>query len=156
MNQRTSYLTQAWPGWSPVCLAACLAVAATVCGCGEGRPTRVPVEGRVLIDGEPLTHGHVRFVPEGARPSAGQLDSEGRFTLTCYDGQDGAVLGTHRVEVSASELTAGGMRWHAPKKYNRYNTSGLEVEIAGPTDDLEINLTWDGGQPFTERAEAEW
>jgi len=98
----------------------------------------------------------VRFVPQDARPSAGALDSEGRFTLNCYDGQDGAVLGTHRVEISASEMVSGGMRWHAPKKYNRYGTSGLEVEITGPTDDVEIKLTWDGGQPFTEPTAAEW
>ena len=60
-------------------LLACVAIAAGLCGCRDGRPTRVPVAGRVLIDGEPLGHGHVRFVPEGARPSGGLLDGDGRF-----------------------------------------------------------------------------
>ncbi len=137
-------------------LLACVFIVAGLCGCRDGRPTRVRVSGRVLVDGEPLTHGHVRFVPEGARPSGGIVDSDGRFTLTCYDGQDGAVLGTHRVEVSASEIVEGGIRWHAPTKYNRFATSGLEVQIDGPTHDLELHLTWDGGRPFTEPTEAEW
>ncbi len=144
------------PLLSALWLLACAVLVAGLCGCRDGRPTRVPVSGRVLVDGEPLTRGHVRFVPEGARPSGGILDSDGRFTLTCYDGQDGAVLGTHRVEVSASEMVAGGIRWHAPKEYNRFATSGLEVEIDGPTDSLELNLTWGGRRPFTEPTEAEW
>ncbi len=37
-------------------------------GCGDGRPTRVPISGQVLIDGKPLTTGAVRLVPAGARP----------------------------------------------------------------------------------------
>jgi hypothetical protein len=43
------------------------------------------------------------------------------------------------------------MKWHAPKKYFRYKSSGLTEEITGPTDSLVINLTWDGGKPFVER-----
>lgn len=130
----------------------CLALIVSVGGCGEGRPQRVPVSGQVLIDGKPLTVGYIRFVPEGARPSGGQLDSQGRFTLTCYDGQDGAVPGKHRVEVAATEqVDETAVRWHAPKRYANFAESGLEVTITEPTDSLTIELTWDGGQPFVER-----
>jgi hypothetical protein len=73
-----------------------------VAGCDDGRPTRVPIAGTVLVDGKPLTVGDVKFVPQGARPSAGRIGADGRFRLTCYDGGDGAVLGKHRVQVSAS------------------------------------------------------
>jgi hypothetical protein len=38
-----------------------------------------------------------------------------------------------------------------PKKYGDSTTAGLEIEVNEPTDSLEINLTWDGGQPFVER-----
>lgn len=124
-------------------------------GCGDGRPDRVPVSGRVLIDGEPLTFGYIRLVPDNDRPSGGQLDAQGQFTLTCYDGGDGAVLGRHRVEISAGELKGGKMHWHAPKKYNAISTSGETVTIDGPTENLEINLTWDGGKPFDEEVEQE-
>lgn len=52
-------------------------------GCGDGRPERVPISGQVLLDGQPLTYGYVRFVPEGARASGGGLDENGRFVLGC-------------------------------------------------------------------------
>ena len=119
---------------------------------GNGPPDRVPVSGQVLIDGKPLTHGEVRFIPDGARASIGTLDEHGRFTLTCFDGSDGAVPGTHRVEVAAAEsLNEKEVRWHAPEKYASFETSGLTVEITGPTDDLVIKLIWDGEQPIVER-----
>ena len=122
-------------------------------GCGEGRPTRVPVSGRVTIDGEPLRYGYVRFVPEGARPSGGRLDADGKFSLSCYADADGAVLGAHKVSVHAAEPKPGkGLYWHAPKTYRRYDTSEIEVEIEGPTDAVAIDLTWNGGQPYLEEA----
>jgi hypothetical protein len=122
-----------------------------VAGCGDGRPARVAVSGRVLIDGKPLTLGYVRFVPQGARPSGGRIGPDGRFTLTCYDAQDGAVTGRHAVEVVANEtLDERRMRWNVPKKYARLETSGLTKDISGPTENLTIELTWAGGQPFVE------
>lgn len=122
-------------------------------GCGDGRPARMNVSGQVLIDGEPLTYGYIRFVPKDARPSGGELDEQGRFTLSCYSENDGIIPGVHRVEVDAAEsLSAHKKKWHAPKKYFRYKTSGLEQEITESTDSLVIKLTWDGGKPFVERA----
>jgi hypothetical protein len=124
-------------------------------GCGDGRPVRVPVAGQVLIDGQPLKYGFVRFLPENSRSSGGELDANGHFTLTCFEPNDGATLGMHRIEVSACEgLSATKFKWHAPKKYAAYSTSGLQQEIKGPADDLVINLTWDGGKPFVETEEA--
>ena len=118
-------------------------------GCGDGRPARVAVSGQVLIDGEPLQQGNIKIVPEGARPSAGTIAEDGRFTLTCYDGNDGVVPGTHRVQISASELLDGSkVKWWAPKKYSDFRRSELVYEISEATDDLKIEITWDGGKPF--------
>lgn len=120
-------------------------------GCGDGRPERISVSGQVLIDGQPLTYGYIRFVPTGSRPSSGRLDEQGRFTLSSYEKNDGIVPGVHRIEVDASEsISSKKIKWHAPKKYFRYTNSGLEQEITEPTDSLVINLTWDGGKPFVE------
>jgi hypothetical protein len=125
---------------------------AVVAGCGDGRPERLEVSGQVLIDGKPLTYGSVRFVPKGARASSGSLDENGRFTLTCYGNDDGVVPGVHQVEVNAAESLSGSKNfWHAPKKYARFRTSPLTQEITESTDSLVINMTWDGGKPFTER-----
>ena len=130
-------------------VATCLAAG----GCNDGRPDRVPVSGQVLIDGQPVTFGHVRFVPDGARPSGGEIGPDGRFTLTCFDGQDGAVPGKHRVEVvSREQIGADSAKWFVPKKYLSIQTSGLEVEVTGPTDSVVLQLTWAGGRPFVESA----
>lgn len=133
-------------------LLALLPLAGALVGCSDGRPERLEVSGQVLIDGEPLTYGTIRFVPKGARPSNGKLDANGRFTLTCYGDADGVVPGTHQVQVNAAESISGTKNfWHAPKKYARYRTSPLTQEITESTDSLVIELTWDGGKPFMEK-----
>jgi hypothetical protein len=133
-----------------ICLAAVLAAVST--GCGDGRPERVPVTGRVLIDGKPLQYGQIRFHAENHRPAFSNLSSDGRFELSTYEPGDGSVLGRHAVTVNAAEvLSPTAKRWHAPKKYNNATTSEIVVEVVESSEPVEIKLTWDGGKPFTER-----
>jgi len=125
-------------------------------GCSDGRLERVPVSGTVLIDGKPVPHGSIRFVPMNGRPAEGRLDENGRFTLSCFKDNDGTVLGPHKIAVYGYEqVNPSEKRWHAPKSYTNPETSGLQQEIVGPTEDLEINLTWGQGAPFTERIDAD-
>ena len=135
---------------TPTTVLGCiLAIAA---GCNDGRPTRVPVSGTVLIDGKPLAGGSIMFVHPESRSSGSAIDANGHFQLTCYVPGDGAILGKHHVKVTACEsLSERSNRWLAPKKYADPNSSGLEVEVTEPKDDLEINLTWGGDKPFVER-----
>lgn len=115
-------------------------------GCGDGRPARVPVSGKVLIDGQPLAVGAVRFMPEHGRPATGALRSDGSFTLGTFEQDDGVVPGAHAVTIHASEEISNTLRrWNAPKKYQSEDTSGLAQTIDGPTDSVVIELTW-GGQ----------
>jgi hypothetical protein len=126
-------------------------IGAAMVGCGDGRVERVPVSGKVLIDGQPLVKGSVRFIAPNTRASGGVIDKDGKFVLSCYENGDGAVLGMHRIEVVANErVSSTQMRWYAPKKYADVNQSGLQQEITGPTDAVVINLKWDGGKPFIE------
>src|SRR3954464_6242194 len=81
----------------------CAAIALLVGPGCDKRPARVPVSGQVLIDGEPLKYGAVIFIPEGGRSSMGPLDQNGHFSLTCFTPNDGALIGSHRVQVLASE-----------------------------------------------------
>lgn len=119
-------------------------------GCSDGRPRRVPVSGQVFIDGQPLQFGFIRVWPEDARPATGFIQN-GQFELGCYELDDGCVTGTHPVTVSASaNLSENQIKWLAPKKYGDPRTSGLTVTISEPTDDVRIDLTWDGKQPFVE------
>jgi len=136
----------------PVVALMLVALLLLVSGCGDGRPKRVPVSGRVLIDGKPLSYGFVRVVPEGARPASGKIGPDGRFTLTTFEPGDGAVLGTHAMSVAGVEvINSTSQRWHAPKKYADTGTSDLTATIDGPTDSLIVELTWDGRKPFVER-----
>ena len=112
-------------------------------GCGDGRPPRVPVSGTVVIDGQPLARGNIKFVPEGGRPSAGSIGKDGKFTLTCYDGNDGAIPGMHRVQVASNRIISDSkIEWFAPPVYADFRTSGIEVQIEEPVSDLKIELTW--------------
>ena len=126
-------------------------VVISLTGCSDGRPGRVPVSGKVMIDGQPLTNGFVRFHTPGHRMAQGGLDSEGRFQLSCYAENDGCVPGVHRVEINGMEsLGENAARWHAPKRYADRKSSGLSVEIDGPRNDVLLQLRWDGGKPFDE------
>lgn len=136
----------------PVTAALMLVLSLIAVGCGDGRPSRLPMSGQVLIDGEPLTFGSVQFVPTNARPSVAKLDEEGRFTLSCYGEKDGIVPGVHRVQVNAAEWISDNERkWHAPPKYFRYQTSGITQEVTETTEAVVINLTWNGKKPFVEK-----
>ena len=125
--------------WLPLLIVAAI-------GCGDGRPKRVPVSGQVLIDGTPVKGGSIQFVPEGARASSSDLDEEGRFTLRCFEENDGAVTGTHKVKVAARAMEGEKLRWYAPQKYADLDLADLTVEITEPTDSLVIELTWEGSK----------
>jgi hypothetical protein len=101
-------------------------------GCGDGRPARVPISGQVTIDGQPLKFGSILFQPSS--------------------GRDGAMVGDYTVAVTGNEqLSEVSQRWHAPKKYRDPATSGLTAKVEGPRDDLNFELSWEGGKPFLEK-----
>jgi hypothetical protein len=129
---------------------AILALLAT--GCGDGRPKRVPVAGTVLIDGQPLTTGFVRVVPDNARPATGEIGPDGRFRLTTFEGEDGCVLGTHRVEVIAKQSQGyTAIKWLTPRKYQDTTTSDLTIVVEKPLENWELKLSWNGEAPFIEQ-----
>ena len=133
-----------------------LAVLLVSCGCKDNRPVRVPVSGQILIDGEPVEHGFVQVIPENDRAATGKLGAQGRFQLTTFEPNDGCVKGKHRVAVIAVQSDSPtSQTWLAPQEYADVETSGLEVEIKGPTKDLTIELNWDGKSPVTQTFDAE-
>jgi hypothetical protein len=123
-------------------------------GCAHNQADRVPVSGRILIDGKPLTAGTIRFVPESGRPASGRILADGTFIVSSeavnHLSQLGLQPGNYRVQISASKVIDDAtIRWKAPARYADFRTSGLQVTIQNPTDDLLIELTWDGGEPKT-------
>jgi hypothetical protein len=142
------------PRWFSLLFAALALCLLVFTGC-DGRPKRVPVAGTVYIDGKPLAGGQIRVIPTNARPAQAEIDKQGRFKLYTFDYEknDGAVLGEHAVEIKAAETAPGGMRFLIPKKYFDAATSGVTIKVEKPTDDMRIDLTWDGGAPFVEASE---
>jgi hypothetical protein len=70
-------------------------------GCGRG-PQWAAVEGTVTVDGQPVSNIEVVFVPDPARGSNGPraaalTDEQGHYRLHGDKGEEGAVVGQHRV-----------------------------------------------------------
>jgi hypothetical protein len=73
-------------------------------GCsGSEGPLRVPVSGSVMLDGQPLSSGVIRFVPaEGTEgPGAATQVTNGEFR---FSDDDGPIAASHRVEIEATEF----------------------------------------------------
>jgi hypothetical protein len=124
-----------------------------VIGCGDGLPHRVPISGRVLLDGKPLEKGTIKVCPANERSAYGTLGPGGKFTLSTFDDNDGTMMGKHPVAIISKEdiNETKSTKWLIPKKYSEIATSGLEIDVPGPRSDVEINVTWGGGKPFIEK-----
>src|SRR5262245_59796599 len=109
--------------------ALAMAILAAFCSC-ESRSKRVPVAGQVLIDGQPLSGGHIWIEPAADRAASGAIDEQGRFLMTTYDENDGCVLGTHKVTVTSTKQLSPTQTMHLiPPKYRTSQTSELTVNI---------------------------
>jgi hypothetical protein len=124
-----------------------------IAGCSKGDRSLVPVSGKVLIDGQPLTRGFVRFVPAKGRVSSGEIQSDGTFKLTCFKEGDGAHVGPNRIEVGSTEiLSPTKIKWYAPKMYGSIATSGLTMNVEEETAEAVIELKWGNVKgPFVEQ-----
>lgn len=138
---------------------ACLAALVFATGC-DGGPQTVPVEGKVLLDGEPLTQGSVRFVSDTGRPAGSAIGEDGSFKVVSISGNDqrkivGLVPGRYRISVKATEMLGeeedAEVLWIVPKRYADTRTSGLLADIAEPTKNLTLKLA--SGESKEEDAE---
>jgi hypothetical protein len=83
------------------CLVAAVAALA---GCGA-KPKLVPVTGKVVHKGQPLTAGSIWFQPadgnpyQGEKPSC-QLGIDGTFTMRTYPFGNGVPPGAYKVTLS--------------------------------------------------------
>src|SRR5690606_37354306 len=76
------------------------------------RPATVPVEGKVLLNGEPVEGASVVFSadvertpgqPPGGKSAFGKTQSDGTFKLTTFETDDGAVPGKYFISVKKME-----------------------------------------------------
>lgn len=136
-----------WTARLAVGLLGCLLL--NVTGCGDGRPAVVPAKGRVYINGEPLTGypGFVRVEPVGSRAATGEIsESDGSFTLTSFELNDGCVPGTHPVAVIVNTTVGDELVSLVPEHYSDSSTSGLQVTVAEESGELKIELEGELGR----------
>lgn len=108
------------------------------------------VSGIVTLDGQPLPHGTVQFVPDASQgtegpPGVGRIDEKGRFAITTA-GVKGAVVGHHKIRVKSEEpfnekaFSMG--QTLLPESYNHHETSGLTTEVkAGQKNQVDLKLS---------------
>lgn len=70
-------------------------------GCGDTDwPATAPVSGTVTWNGKPIANVHLSFRSPGApRFGSGTTDLAGKYSLTTFQPNDGAIIGEHRVAV---------------------------------------------------------
>ncbi|MEW4487030.1 hypothetical protein AB1L42_03065 [Thalassoglobus sp. JC818] len=79
--------------------ALLLAIPLLSLGCGSGIDLGV-VKGQVTKEGQPVAGAIVEFIPDNGRTSTAITKSDGTYELD-YDDFKGAVIGTHRVQITA-------------------------------------------------------
>ena len=139
-----------WCAWLCITL---LAVAASGCGrSGKQIPNRVPVSGRVTVAGQPLAYGTVQLVPDSPEGhSAMGTIKAGSFTLASAESFPGVVKGRYKVSIVSPQpidpsnrpsdpFSPEANKSNIPKRYGNIDTSGLAVEVSGPTHNLVFDL----------------
>lgn len=149
---------------SNLAVAMCVLVLIVVGGC-EQKVKRVAVSGKVLLDGEPIAKGTIRFVPASGRPSSSRILQDGSFRVSEKSLSEdkaeviGLFPGNYRIAVSATEYLSEAedaeARWLVPRHYGDFRTSGLEADIQAPNESMIVELTWEGAEETDTELEAE-
>jgi hypothetical protein len=122
-----------------------------IVGCAQktGLPT-APVVGKVTYRGKPVPTGTVMFTPEEGPAATGNIAPDGTYRLTTYREADGAVIGRHKVTITALQDMGNLLPEQrsptppplVPVKYLSAETSGLTAEVKpGVTNTIDFTLT---------------
>lgn len=134
-------------------------LALVLAGCGGGdTPTTYPVSGVVKYDGKPLANVAITFYPAEGRPASGRTNEQGKFILTTFSPDDGAVAGEHRVTITPAAADApvepgadiitdassyampDPRKAGIPQEYMDQTETPLQVKIPDDVKDGEITL----------------
>lgn len=106
-------------------------------GCFSNKPDLDfgEVNGKVTLNGEPLSDATVRFQPEFGRPSYGRTNQSGEYTMLYMGEAWGALVGNNSVAITTEnqiedQITGktSFVREFLPKKYHSETTLSAQVE----------------------------
>lgn len=136
-----------------ISLCFCLVLSAlTGCGSSNEYP-RAAVRGIVTLDGDPLSSGVIRFIPEGdnAGPQASASIREGIFNVPV---DFGPVVGTNRIEIISTD--DGGFAEDDEQAIQRLKQEGIkQIKVVkvpaqyNKQSKLTKSITADGENDFT-------
>lgn len=115
-------------------------------GCAERKI--YPVSGQIVDpDGNPVTDikgAAIEFESLDFKASANSsIDENGNFTLTTQTAGDGAHVGKNRVAIIRPYVGPENPVPHViHPKYEKYETSGLEITVEPKTNVLRIPVEW--------------
>ena len=107
-------------------------------GCSRGETT-IPVKGKVLVDGQPLTIGTVIFTPDPAKGNTsmheprGKVDANGDYQAFQTKDHAGVAPGWYKISITAQRLKDAKDPFSyasvIPTKFANPETSGLALEV---------------------------
>lgn len=107
-------------------------------------PRMARVGGTVTFNGDPVAGARVTFTSEKGRAATGVTDKQGRFTMTTFEKNDGALPGRYRVTISAQAASttkkADDDRATLPVKYSDPAKSELMVEVVVGVNEFRFSL----------------
>ena len=132
-------------------------VSLLLAGClGNGLPNLVEVTGTVMLDGIPLAHGTIGFVPvDPDGQAAGSQIVDGEFKIVTSASAPGAAAGKYDVIISSHQpqklpdttnfkldptKLPPPPKSLIPEKYSNPKTSGLEVTVAPGMIPLQFDI----------------
>lgn len=121
------------------------AIALACAGCESKSPVG-RVHGKVNLDGQPLSSGSVVTIPPAGRGARGVIKN-GQFDLSTSGTNDGALIGMHKVAVTAREQSqgtgpeAGSGKLLVPERYTNPDSSGLTINVQSGSNDVVLELS---------------
>jgi hypothetical protein len=118
-----------------VCIVQVAVLTTLLCaGCRQKTSSVAIVRGKVTLDGKPLASGSIVTLPAAGRGASAPIQM-GEFELSTFSKNDGAVMGIHKVAVTATEPPQGtgpeaaAGKSLVPPRYGNPDTSGLTIEV---------------------------
>jgi len=133
----------------PIVMLLYLAAAVAIGCTKKGGLATAPVSGKVTYRGKAVPTGTVMFVPSEGPAATGEIGTDGTYKLTTCHPDDGAVIGKHKVTITALQGMGDALPEQRsptpppliPAKYLNDETSGLTAEVkAGTKNEVNFEL----------------